>query len=153
MHKKNVKLWFKHNIMNKKQALLILFFVVAFGSFAQKKQSNPTESILFTELTYDYGTIEVGSPGNSEFKFTNKMKTPLVIRNVKPSCGCTIASWPKEPILPGKTGVIKLNYNTKIPGSFNKTITVSSNAKNATVILRIKGNVIRFQKYKNEQLL
>jgi len=139
--------------MNKKQALLCIFFVVAFGLFAQKNQNKPKESILFTELTYDYGTIEVGSPGDSEFKFTNNMKTALVINNVKPSCGCTIANWPKEPILPGKTGVIKLNYNTKIPGTFNKTITVSSNAKNATVILRIKGNVIRFQKYKNEQSL
>ena len=139
--------------MTKKLAFLSLFCFAAFVLSAQKKQNHPKDSIIFTALVYDYGNIEVGSPGKSVFKFTNNMKTALVINNVKPSCGCTIANWPKEPILPGKTGVIKLNYNTKIPGTFNKTITVSSNAKNATVILRIKGNVIRFQKYKNEQSL
>ena len=112
--------------------------------FAQRGKSNQKESIVFKALTYDYGTIGIGSPGKCEFRFTNTMKKPLVILNVKPSCGCTIANWPKAPIPPGKSGVIKLDYNTKIPGTFNKTITVSSNAKNSTVIIRIKGNVTRY---------
>ena len=132
--------------MTKKLVLLSIFCISAFNLFAQKQQNNQKELITFTEKIHDYGTIEVGSPGDCVFIFTNNMKTALVISNVKPSCGCTVANWPKQPILPGKTGVIKLNYNTKIPGTFNKTIVVTSNAKNANVLLRIKGNVIRLQK-------
>lgn len=127
--------------MIKRLAILSLFCFAACIVFAQKQQNKQNDSIIFTKLIHDYGIIDVGSPAHCEFKFTNKMKKPLVIHNVKPSCGCTIAEWSKEPIAPGKTGVIKLKYNTKIPGTFNKTITVSSNAKNAIVILRIKGNV------------
>jgi len=78
------------------------------------------------------------------------MNTALVISNVKPSCGCTVADWPKEPIPAGKTGIIKLHYNTKIPGTFSKTIMVNSNARNPTVMLRIKGNVVIAQKYQNK---
>ena len=132
--------------MTKKLVLLSIFCMTVFILFAQKQQNNQKELITFTEKIHDYGTIEVGSPGDCVFIFTNNMKTALVISNVKPSCGCTVANWPKQPILPGNTGVIKLNYNTKIPGTFNKTIVVTSNAKNANVLLRIKGNVIRLQK-------
>jgi len=131
--------------MIKKLAFISLFCFAAFLLSAQKKRSQLKDSIIFTALIYDYGTIDTGSPGNSVFKFTNTMKTPLVISNVKPSCGCTVANWTKTPVLPGKTGVITLHYNTKIPGTFNKTITVRSNAKNGTVILRIKGNVTRYK--------
>lgn len=127
--------------MKKIVAILFLSCFASFTLMAQKQQKNQNDSIIFTQTMFDYGTIDVGSSGSCEFKFTNGMKTPLVVSNVKPSCGCTVADWTKEPILPGKTGVIKLNYNTKIPGTFNKTITVNSNAKNSTVILQIKGNV------------
>jgi len=135
--------------MNKKIFILSLFCFATFILVGQKKPTNQKDLINFTELIHDYGTIEVGSPGKSEFKFTNNMKTPLVISNVKPSCGCTVADWPKEPILGGKSGVIRINYNTKIPGTFRKTITVNSNAKNARVILQIKGNVITLPKLQN----
>jgi len=127
--------------MKKLTAILFLFCLTSTVLFGQKQQKIQNDSIIFTELIHDYGTIDVGSPGHCEFKFTNRMKTPLVVSNVKPSCGCTVADWTKEPILAGKTGLIKLNYNTKIPGTFSKTITVNSNAKNSTVILQIKGNV------------
>jgi len=131
--------------MTKKIAFISLFCLAVFVISAQKKQNHPKDSIIFTALVYDYGTLEIGSPGNSVFKFTNTMKKPLVISYVKPSCGCTVANWTKTPILPGKRGYITLHYNTKIPGTFNKTITVRSNAKNSTVILRIKGNVTRYK--------
>ena len=121
-------------------ASIFIFSLVSFGLLAQNKQ-NKNDSISFDKITYDYGTIELGSSGKSEFKFTNRMKTPLIVSNVKPTCGCTVADWTKEPILPGKTGLIKLSYNTKIPGTFQKSITVTSNAVNASVILTIKGVV------------
>jgi len=132
-------------IMTKKFAFISLFCFASFLLFAQKKQNHPTESIIFKELIYDYGNIEIGSPGNSVFRFTNTMKKSLVINSVIPSCGCTVANWTKKPVLPGKTGIVTLHYNTKIPGTFNKTITVRSNAKNGTVVLRIKGNVTRYK--------
>jgi len=132
--------------MTKKFALLGVFCLATLILFAQKKQTDPKGLIIFTETTHDYGTIDVGSSGKSEFRFTNHMNTALVISNVKPSCGCTVADWPKEPIPAGKTGIIKLHYNTKIPGTFSKTIMVNSNARNPTVMLRIKGNVVIAQK-------
>ncbi|MHB8136100.1 MAG: DUF1573 domain-containing protein, partial [Anaerolineaceae bacterium] len=99
------------------------------------------ESIVFEKIVHDYGTIAQGADGNCEFKFTNTAKTPLILSNVKASCGCTVPEWPKEPIAPGKSSSIKVKYNTATVGAFNKSITVSSNALNGTVMLQIKGNV------------
>ena len=73
--------------MTKKLVLLSIFCMTVFILFAQKQQNNQKELITFTEKIHDYGTIEVGSPGDCIFKFTNNMKTALVISNVKPSCG------------------------------------------------------------------
>jgi len=117
----------------------ILLFVIALG---EKEQSTDSTLVIqFASLVHDYGTIVQGSDGGCEFIFENKGKTPLVLSNVRASCGCTVPTWPREPILPGKTGVIKVMYNTNSIGNFNKSITVDSNAKNASVILQIKGNV------------
>lgn len=119
-------------------SLLLCF---AINGKAQDNTASTTDSIKFEKTTHDYGTIQQGADGNTEFKFTNKGNSPLILSNVHASCGCTVADWPKEPIQPGKSGVIKVKYNTARIGSFNKSITVNSNAKNATVVLRIKGNV------------
>lgn len=95
--------------------------------------------ISFSETLHDYGTIKKDSDGTYDFTFTNNGKIPLVLSNVETSCGCTTPSWPREPIAPGKTGIIKVKYNTVSPGGFQKTITVYSNAK--TITLTIKGTV------------
>mgnify|MGYP005841969959 CR=1 FL=1 len=123
---------------------LFLFLVCGFttlGLHAQENQPVKTDSIVFNKMVHDYGTITQGADGNCEFKFTNKGKVPLVLNNVRASCGCTVADWPKEPIEPGKSGSIKVKYNTAIMGSFNKSITVNSNAVNSMVRLSIKGTV------------
>lgn len=130
--------------MTMKKTILFLVAITfsVLGSFAQEPVSTSTQdSIVFEKMVHDYGTIEQGGDGNCEFKFTNKGKLPLVLSNVKASCGCTVPEWPKEPILPGKNGSIKVKYNTANIGSFGKTITVSSNAINSSVILTIKGIV------------
>jgi hypothetical protein len=78
------------------------------------------------------------------FEFTNTGNEPLLIRNAKSSCGCTVPEWPKEPIPPGGKGQIKVQYNMN-PGPISKTITIESNAinkPNGMVPLRIKGTVI-----------
>ena len=121
---------------------IIIFVLIAFDANAQNSNIIVTDSIVFEKTTYDYGTMNSGDDGNCEFVFTNKGKTPIIIANVRASCGCTAPDWTREPVLPGKTGVIKAAYNTQIPGAFTKTITVNSNAVNSQVILIIKGNVI-----------
>ena len=119
--------------------VLSLFLLTCLGLSAQK--TNTRSEIVFENTRYDYGEILVGSPGRCEFKFRNNGKLPLVLTNVQASCGCTVPQWSKEPVQAGKTGVIKIKYNTRIPGTFLKTITVSSTAKNSMVILSIKGKV------------
>lgn len=124
-------------------SILLSFFFL--GLFAQEKPNNTNDSIVFEKTLHDYGTITQGSDGNCEFKFTNKGKASLVLKNVQTSCGCTIPEWPKEPIPAGKTGIIKVKYDTNRLGTFSKTITVSSNAKNSAVTITIKGNILAKQ--------
>lgn len=99
--------------------------------------------IEFAEQEHDYGTIQKGGDGNCEFTFTNNGNEPLILSNVKASCGCTVPTWTKEPVMPGKNGTIKVRYNTNNVGGINKTITVTSNAvDNPRIVLKIKGQVV-----------
>jgi hypothetical protein len=129
--------------MKMKRIIFLLALISAFTFSLQAQQSTPSanDSIVFNKIVHDYGTIEKGSDGTSIFTFTNKGQKPLVLSNVRASCGCTVPEWPKQPVAPGETGEIKVSYNTNIAGNFNKTITVSSNAANSTVTLRVRGNV------------
>lgn len=111
----------------------------------QPAQTTSQDSIIFDKLEHDYGTVEKGGDGNAVFTFTNKGQKPLVLSNVRASCGCTIPQWPREPIAPGEQGEIKVKYNTKLGGTFNKSITVNSSAANSMVRLRIKGQVVEPQ--------
>ncbi len=103
--------------------------------------------IKFESEVIDYGVIPYDSDGIREFKFKNVGKSPLTITNVQGECGCTATTidgkpgWPQEPILPGKTGSIKVKYDTKRIGRFEKNITVTSNAKYPVMKLKIKGEV------------
>lgn len=97
--------------------------------------------IIFENENIDYGTVEYDADGNREFKFKNKGKEPLIIYSATGSCGCTVPTAPKEPIKPGEAAVIKVHYDTKRPGSFEKSVTVSSNAKTPSKVLHIHGTV------------
>ena len=101
---------------------------------------NAPEAVYEKEVL-DYGTIEYDADGTREFKFKNTGKEPLIIYSATGSCGCTVPTAPKEPIKPGEIGVIKVHYDTKRVGSFEKTVTVSSNGKTASKTLKIKGTV------------
>lgn len=104
---------------------------------------NPNAAVMTFETdVVDYGTIEQAADGVREFKFKNTGKEPLIISNATGSCGCTVPTWPHEPILPGKTAVISVKYDTKRLGAINKSVTVTSNATEATKVLRIKGNIV-----------
>lgn len=110
---------------------------------ASPQADNPNApEIKFAKLVHDYGTIQKEANGECEFDFENTGKEPLVLSDVRSSCGCTVPSWTREPILPGKQGTIKVKYDTKRVGGINKTITVTSNAKTSSVVLRIQGNVL-----------
>jgi hypothetical protein len=132
--------------MKKTIATLALIFTANFVSTAQEitvpnLDPNAPE-IKFESEVIDYGEIDYGSNGEKTFKFKNNGKSPLIISAVNVECGCTTPkSWPKEPIAPGKTGEIVVNYDTKRPNPFEKRITVISNSKNPTTILKIKGKV------------
>lgn len=104
--------------------------------------NNPNApEITFENETHDYGTIKQGADGSCEFKFKNTGKEPLIISNAKGSCGCTVPTYPKEPIMKGQTAVIKVHYDTKRVGAFTKTVTIDSNAKSAQKVITIKGVV------------
>jgi len=122
-----------------KNLIAVLFVgLIGLGSFAQEKVAK----IEFKTNVIDYGTIEKGSDGVRVFEFTNTGNAPLVISNVKSTCGCTVPKKPKGPIMPGEKGEIEVKYDTKRVNPIRKTITVFSNAETPTVALKIKGLVV-----------
>lgn len=123
-----------------------LVLTMAFGAIAQDTSvQDPNDpnapEITFENETIDYGTINHGADGVREFKFKNTGKSPLIISSATGSCGCTTPEWPKEPIAPGSSGIIKVKYDTQRTGNFQKTVTLTSNAKTSRKTLTIKGNV------------
>jgi len=104
--------------------------------------STSLAEMTFETDVHDFGTIEYAGNGTYEFKFKNTGKEPLIISNAKGSCGCTVPTYPKDkPIKPGESEVIKVTYDTKRPGNFTKTVTVTSNAKTGEKVITIKGVV------------
>jgi hypothetical protein len=136
--------------MKKFLSLLVVMFGLSFAATAQSVIPNPDPNapeIKFESEVIDYGSIDYDANGIREFKFTNVGKTPLTITSVTGECGCTATTidgkpgWPQEPILPGKSGVIKVKYDTKREGRFEKNVTVTSNSKLSTMKVRIKGEI------------
>jgi len=127
--------------------LTIIFISFSLTSYSQnakqQKDNKKAPEITFESNFYDYGTIQQGSDGTHDFIFKNTGKSPLILTNVKSSCGCTVPTWPKTPINKKKKGIIKVKYNTHRIGNFQKTVTVFSNAKNSPIRLTIKGKVVK----------
>ena len=126
---------------------IFVTLVLSFSLFALNAQDITNQDvkkngpeIKFKTTTHEYGEIYLDGDGTYNFEFTNTGNEPLILSKPRSSCGCTVPSWPKEPILPGETNDIKVTYNTHKAGAFNKTVTVYSNSK--TVVLRIKGKVV-----------
>lgn len=131
-----------------KNLFIALFAMISFTAMAQEKTdglelvSGDGATIEFVETTIDYGTVAHKADGVRYFEFTNTGTEPLIISNCKGSCGCTVPQCPKEPILPGETGKIKVKYATDRVGAFTKNVTVTSNAVTPTVVVKIKGTVL-----------
>ncbi|MFK8057387.1 MAG: DUF1573 domain-containing protein [Saprospiraceae bacterium] len=124
-------------------ALLILCFsVVAVNA----QDAAPAASVDGPDMNFetteiDYGTIAQNSDPLRVFKFTNEGTEPLVIKHAKGSCGCTVPSYPKQPIAPGESATIEVRYDTKRIGPFQKTVTLTTNENDEKHTLRIKGKV------------
>lgn len=134
----------------KKLFLFCLAGIMTLGA-ARAQEQQPKEvsepihgpRIVFAEREHNYGTIQKGGDGNCTFTFTNTGDEPLILSNVRASCGCTTPKWTQKPIMPGKAGEIGVRYNTNTVGGFTKTVTITSNAVNeARVVVKIKGNVV-----------
>jgi hypothetical protein len=123
-----------------KQVLSILAFVVV-GSFYASAQTTNGAVMTFDVTTIDYGNIEKGGDPIRKFKFTNTGNEPLIVKNAKGSCGCTVPTYPKEPIMPGESNVIEVRYDTQRVGAFTKTVTLTTNEASDTHTLTIKGEV------------
>lgn len=130
---------------------ITLFLGLALVSKAQVVPTEPMDpnapEIKFETEILDYGTVKFDANGVREFKVKNVGRSPLTITNVQGQCGCTATTidgkpgWPQEPILPGKSASIKVKYDTKRPGPFEKNVTISSNSKEPSKIVKIKGVV------------
>lgn len=125
-----------------KKVFALFIFFVGMGVMGLSAQDALGPEISFEKDVHDFGTLKQHGDASTEFKFTNTGNQPLIISNARGSCGCTVPSWPKEPIAPGETGVIKVKYDSKRLGMINKSVTISSNATNQpTKVIRIKGKI------------
>lgn len=143
--------------MYKKITISVFALLINYVSFAQEKdqaqpstvlaQNEKAAIITFIEPEHQFGKINEGEKAEHTFKFKNTGNTPLIITDVSVTCGCTAAEKPEAPIMPGAEGKIKIVFNSAgKTGSQNRTITVSSNAKNKITYLKMIGEVINTKK-------
>ncbi len=122
-----------------KKALGILAVFVAIVGFTAMGLA--IGEFKFEKETHDYGTIPQNKPASFDFKFSNSGDAPIIISEVKPSCGCSVAEFTKTPVKPGETGTITVTYNAAAKGPFTKHFTVKSNTKTPVKTLTVKGIV------------
>ncbi|HEV8273940.1 MAG TPA: DUF1573 domain-containing protein [Chitinophagaceae bacterium] len=115
-------------------------FIVTAGAMAQT--TKPDDFAKFNTDKYDFGKIKQNVPAIYTFEFTNKSDKPLVIENAHATCGCTVPEYQKEPIAPGKTAKIKVQYNAANGGHFDKTVFVKLAGVDEEKALGITGEVL-----------
>lgn len=104
--------------------------------------AGPTTKMTFKYLEYDFGSVKDGEVVRHDYEFTNTGTEPLIIADAKASCGCTVPQWPKEPIQPGGSGKIRVEFDSKgKPGPQSKRVTITANTDPSPIFLTIKGNV------------
>ena len=124
-----------------KKLLLVCAVIIGFA-FTASAQDNQKAEFKFNEEKHDFGKIPQGTPVTTVFKFTNVGQEPLILSDVKPTCGCTIAHYTTTPVKSGDEGEITITYNAAAAYPFNKTIVVTSNAKTPQKYLVIVGEVV-----------
>ncbi len=131
----------------KKSVFLSLVLVASLAFYAQVSGfsiSSLGAVFAWEKTTHDFGKIEQGTPVTAIFTFTNEGDAPIVITQAKGSCGCTVPSYPQEPIAPGASAEVKAVFNAATLGVFNKTVTITANTDKPQ-ILRVKGEVVAKQ--------
>lgn len=119
----------------------LAFCITTTAVFAQA-ELNLNSKLTFQKSEHNFGQAPVGKPLTYDFEFTNTGSKPLILTDVKASCGCTTPSWTKEPVMPGQKGSVKAQYNMAREGTFRKSVTVKT-ADGETVILYISGEAIQ----------
>ncbi len=145
----------------KKILIFSLFMTFLAGNFLMA-QTTPTKAatekmeqkmgkkdgpvMTLESLTVDYGTIKQHSDPLRTVKFTNTGTEPLVIKNARGSCGCTVPKWSKEPVMPGEESVIEIRYATNRLGKINKTVTITTNEGGKPHVIKVIGKVLKAEK-------
>lgn len=129
----------------KKLLFVAAAFILTAGAMAQT--SKPDDFAKFNTDKYDFGKIKQNVPAVYTFEITNKSNKPLVIENAHATCGCTVPEYQKEPILPGKSGKIKVQYNAANGGRFDKAVNVKLAGVDEEKILAITGEVLTAEAY------
>lgn len=125
----------------KKLALLFSLFTLALVFQAQAQDASAV--ITFKQNSIDFGDIVQGKTVEHTFVLTNSGKQPLIISNVAATCGCTVPSWPKEPVAPGKSAEIKVSFNsTGKVGKQNSVVRIYSNASEPIEKVSLISNVL-----------
>ena len=119
-------------------SMCLLLIAISTQSFTAPKNAK----ISWMAKSFDFGQVTKGEPVSHEFTFTNTGDSPLIIKDVKATCGCTVPAYPKEPIAPGESEIIKVTYNAAKGGAFSKKVTVFTNTEEEAIVLMIKGEVI-----------
>src|SRR5690606_240131 len=116
--------------------LVVLITVISFTSMALA-----IGEFKFEKETHDFGSIPHNQPASYDFKFSNNGDAPIIMSEVTPSCGCSVAEFTKTPIKPGEDGTITVTYTAAAKGPFTKQFTVKSNTKTPVKTLTVKGSV------------
>jgi hypothetical protein len=124
-----------------KRLILMCAVVLGFAFNASAQTDNKAE-FKFNEEKHDFGKVAQGTPVTTVFTYINVGVEPLILTEVKPTCGCTIADYTKTPVKKGESGKITITYNAAVVGPFTKTIVVTSNAKTPQKYLNIIGEVL-----------
>jgi len=123
-----------------KKFLILTVFALSMSASVYAQDIEGPKMAL-ESLDVDYGEIEQHADPLRKVAFTNTGTEPLVIKNARGSCGCTVPIWPKEPIMPGESEVIEIRYDTKRLGSFSKTVKITTNEGDDPVVLKVHGKV------------
>ena len=133
-----------------------VFFLIAFFSLGIVSSLSAQDAVAvatsvkaeaaaidWDHTTYEFGQIPQNVPAKATFTLTNKGDKPLILKEVKPTCGCTVAAYDQDPILPGESTEITTTYNAKKEGSFQKRIKVLTNQSDDYIPLTLKGEVVK----------
>lgn len=128
--------------------LLLTLFCIASTAFSQSSSNDSARMryalAKFDRFSHDFGEIQRGEDATAVFSLVNQGLAPLVVENITASCGCTVAEWDKEPLMPQDTMQIKVYYNSNIVGAIKRSVVVKTNdIKRTRTLLTITGNVVK----------